>query len=242
MPPTLARLLARPRVPGPMVSPASLGCSPTTWQTLCRDGVVVEVRPGFALVAGVSETSADRARTLLDAVPTDVVVAREWAVWVHTGGRPPRPPRRICVVYRPGTSRPRSVPGMDAVQATLRPWDVVTVGSLVVTSLERTAMDVATWSTGPQAVQDLARLRAGGADLAAAVGRLGRSAGWRGAERAVRRLESAERCASGEGSTAARRLPVAGSPPMVQNPGPGSLDRPPQACTTFSAALDPVMR
>lgn len=196
MPPTLAHLLARPDVLGPMVTPVSLGCSSATWQALCRDGDVVEVRPGFALVAGVAETSADRARTLLAAVPADVVVAREWAVWVHAGGRPPRPQHRVCVVYRPGTSRPRSLPGLETVQASLRPWDVSTVAGLSVTSPVRTAMDVATWSATLPGTRSLARLRACGTDLPTAVAQLRRVAGWRGSDQAVRRLEAAERRAS----------------------------------------------
>lgn len=196
--PTLADLLTRPHAPGPMVSPTSLGCTSATWQALCRDGAVVEVRPGFALVAGVPETSADRARTLIGAVPPAVVVARAWAVWIHAGGRPPSPPHRICVVYRPGESRPRSMPGLEAVQASLRPWDVVTVGGLSVTSPVRTAMDVATWSTGTRGARELAHLRAVGADLPAAVAQIRRVAGWRGSERAVRTLESVESRAASE--------------------------------------------
>lgn len=218
MPPTLADLLTCPRAPGRLLSPASLGCSSVTWQALCRDGALVEVRPGFALVAGVPETSADRARTLVAAVPSGVVVARTWAVWLHAGGQPPCTPQRICVVYPPGSSRPRSTAGLDPVQTALRPWDVTTVAGLAVTSPVRTAMDVATWSTGPEAARDLARLRAAGTDLPAAITQLARVAGWRGSDRAVRRI--------GAATVGATTAPT------------GSA----QACTTFSATLEPVMR
>lgn len=218
MPPTLAALMTRPLTTGRLVSPRSLGCSAVTWQALCRDGTLVEVRPGRALVAGEPETSADRAQALLGSVPPDVVVARSWAAWVHAGGPPPSSTHRICVVYRPGTSRPRSMPGLEAVQAALRPWDVVTVDRLRLTSPVRTAMDLATWSPEAQWARDLARLQTDGATLPAAVAQLQRVARWRGSEEAVRRLEAAQLRSS---------LSEAGTT---------------QACTTASAALDPVMR
>ncbi|MBF0721396.1 hypothetical protein [Sanguibacter inulinus] len=197
MPPTLSELLRHPPEVGRMLSPASLGCSRVTWQVLCRDGAVVELRPGFALLAGVTPTPADRAQTLVGAVPAGVVVARAWAVWIHAGGPPPTPPRRVGVVYRPGTSRPRSMPGLEPVQTSLRPWDVVLVGDLPVTSPVRTAMDVATWSTGAEAARDLVRLRTSGADLLAGMAELRRVTGWRGSLQAVRRIEAATLVALG---------------------------------------------
>lgn len=191
MPPTLADLLRLPPEVGRLVSPASLRCSLVTWQVLCRDGALVELRPGFALVAGAAQTPADRAQTLAGSVPQGVVVARTWAVWVHAGGRPPSPGRRICVVFRPGASRPRSTPGLEPVQTPLRPWDVTRVGDLAVTSPGRTAMDVATWSGGAEAARDLLRLRDVGTDLPASITRLRGASGWRGALQAVRRIEAA---------------------------------------------------
>jgi hypothetical protein len=191
VPPTLAELLRLPPEVGRLISPASLGCSQVTWQVLCRDGALVELRPGFALVAGTTQTSADRAQTLAGSVPQGVVVARRWAVWVHAGGHPPSPGQRICVVFRPGASRPRSTPGLEPVQTSLRPWDVTRIGDLAVTSPGRTAMDVATWSGGADAARDLLRLRDIGTDLLASITRLRRASGWRGALQAIRTIEAA---------------------------------------------------
>ncbi|ACZ21686.1 hypothetical protein Sked_17590 [Sanguibacter keddieii DSM 10542] len=207
---TLAYLLAdTPRV-GPLVTPRSPGCTGAAWASLLRDGYLVEVRDGYALVAGVAESAGLRACTFAQEVTGGLVLARSWAAWVHTGGPPPR--GRTCVVYRPGTSRPKARAWLDAVQAPLRPWDVTELGGVALTTPVRTAMDLATWSTEDDARRALLRLAAAGTDLGEAALQLDRTAGWRGSAVARRRIDEARRAAGT------------------------------QAWTTGSAAFEPVMR
>lgn len=209
--PTLSYLLAEAPRAGPLFTPLSPGCTGTAWQTLLRDGHLVEVREGFALVAGVDETAALRAGTFAGDVTAGLALARHSAAWVHTGGAPAT--ARTCVVYRPGTSRPRTRLWLDAVQAPLRPWDVEDVGGVAVTTPVRTAMDLATWGTEDQSRQALLRLAAAGADLRAAAVQLDRTTGWRGARVARHRLAGAAHQAGQAGLSEQAHLAEQARPP-----------------------------
>lgn len=254
--PTLPYLLAEAPRGGPLFTPLSPGCSGTAWQTLLRDGDLVELREGFAVVAGVVETAALRAGTFAGVVTVGLALARHSAAWVHTGGE--LAAVRTCVVYRPGASRPRTRLWLDAVQAPLRPWDVEDVGGVAVTTPVRTAMDLATWCTDDQARHALLRLAAAGADLRSAAVQLDRTTGWRGARLARRRLHEAARQAERAGPSGHAPLVEQGHPDdqghlaerarLVDEAGQQARTVEPlqqrdrQACTTGSAALDPVMR
>lgn len=186
---SLADLL---RVPSTVSAPytrESLGCTRTTWEALLRDGAMVEVRGGFAVGPGTALTPALRARSLADDVPRDVVVGRATAAWVHSGTGDPE---RVCVLYAPGGYRPRDARRLEIAQASVRTWEreVLDVpgGPVVVTSLVRTAMDVATWCTAEQATSMLAALVGVGLEVDEALRRLDLVASWRGAERARTRL------------------------------------------------------
>ena len=219
--PSLSDLLRPLPTVQPPYTPASLATSAQGWATLLRDGDLVEVRPGFAVVPGTPITAALRALSLVPLVPRGVVVGRASAAWVHTGYGAGR---RVCVLYAPGGHRPRDVRRLEACQATVRPWEIdsftaggdpaLPVTALPVTTLVRTAMDVATWCPPPQSAAILAHLVAAGLDVDDALHRLDLVASWRGAEQARIRLLTA------------RRLPT----------------RPPAADQALASGFDPVMR
>lgn len=176
-------------------TPAMLGTSAQAWATLMRDGDIVEVRPGFAVGPAAVITAELRALSLLQVVPRGVIVGRATAAWVHTGyGDGPR----VCVLYAPGGHRPRDAGRLEVCQATVRPWETDTVtaptgAALVVTTLVRTAMDVATWCAPQVCAGLLDRLVAAGLDVDEALHRLDLVASWRGAETARTRLLAARR-------------------------------------------------
>ena len=193
--PLLRDLLRPPPTVQAPFTPAALGASPLAWATLLRDGDIVEIRPGFAVTPGTPVTAGLRALALAHLVPTGAVVGRASAVWVHTG-RGDRP--RVCVLYAPGGHRPRDPARLEACQATVRPWEIVSVAaggdrSLPVTTLTRTAMDVATWYPDQESAELLTYLMDAGLDVDDALHRLDLVASWRGAETARARLLAVRR-------------------------------------------------
>ena len=130
-----------------------------------RDGLLVEVWPGVLRARDLTPGPGERVDAVRAFVPRGGVLARQSAVWVHTGASRPD---RLDVVLT-GT-RHRST-GMVRVHAErLAEHDVVHVGGAPVTAPARTAVDVARWCP-PR-------------DVAAWVGALARS-GLTGAEVAV---------------------------------------------------------
>lgn len=195
--PSLRELLRPlPTVQAPF-TPQSLGTSAQGWTTLVRDGDIVEVRPGFAVGPGTAITAALRALSLDEVVPEGVVVGRASAAWVHTGHGAGR---RVCVLYAPGRHRPRDVGRLEVCQATVRPWEIdafpTSASTLKVTTLARTAMDVATWCSPEESAELLAHLVTAGLDIDDALHRLDLVASWRGAETARARLLAARRRAA----------------------------------------------
>ncbi|SDC22486.1 hypothetical protein SAMN05216410_1422 [Sanguibacter gelidistatuariae] len=198
---TLHDLLALPPTVRAPFTPQGLRMSATTWATSLRDGDIVEVRPGFAVVPGTPITARLRAWSIAADVPRGVVVGRASAAWVHTGYGPPK---RVCVLYSPGGYRPRDMRRLEICQATVRTWerDNFATGdtgtdeaprTIPVTTVVRTAMDVATWSDHEQSATLLTHLVAAGLDVDEALHRLDLVASWRGAETARTRLLAVRR-------------------------------------------------
>lgn len=231
--PTLSDLLRMPPTVHAPYTPASLGTSVQGWATLLRDGDIVEVRPGFAVGPGTPITAELRALSLSLLVPAGVVVGRATAAWVHTGFGAHG---RVCVLYAPGGHRPRDIARLEACQATVRPWEITVVPltrpvhavvgppadaqqatgraasgqvptSLAVTSVVRTAMDVATWCAPDRSAPILDHLVAAGLDVDEALDSLDRVASWRGAETARTRLLAARRRARARAPVQARTTP-----------------------------------
>lgn len=148
------------------------------WQTLVRDGIARHVWGTVAIAADLPETPDIRATAVLPLVPPRGVVGRAAAVWVHTGGPGPR---RIDVLVAPRARRPDPHPLRVPHESALPGRDVVVVGPLRVTTVERTAVDVARWSGPSDAGALLERLvRCAGLDPNGALRLLDGLSGHRG--------------------------------------------------------------
>jgi hypothetical protein len=140
----------------------------------------------LAIPADRPETPAARAAAVRPLVPARAVVGREAAVWVHTGG--PRP-ERIDVLVAPNARRPDPHPQRVPHECEVRADEEERVGPLRVTTVERTAVDLARWGPGPEAATLLERLvDLGGLDPRGALARLDALAGHRGVHTATARL------------------------------------------------------
>lgn len=118
---------------------------PRGLRALHLDGVAVEVWPGRLRAADLGVSPADRARAVRGDVPSGAVVARRSALWVHTGAFRPVELEVVAAGRRGSTARAR------VHSEVLGPADVTDLGGVAVTSLERTAVDVARWGP-PDAV------------------------------------------------------------------------------------------
>jgi len=115
---------------------------PVGWQVLLRDGVLEPVRGEVAAVRGRPPDPAVRAGALRELVPPRAVVGRAAAVWVHTGGPAPA---RFDVLVAPRVRRPSPHPLRVPHESPLPPADVLRLGEVRVTTVQRTALDVARW-------------------------------------------------------------------------------------------------
>ncbi|MBO0922774.1 hypothetical protein J1G42_18300 [Cellulomonas sp. zg-ZUI222] len=128
---------------------------------------------------------AVRAAAFAALVPQRGTVGREAAAWVHAGGSPPG---RVTVLVRSGARRPDPHPSRTTAEADLTEADVVDLGGVRVTTVLRTAVDVARWLPTEDALRVLRRLPPVGLDPADALRRLEQHAGGRGVRRARRTL------------------------------------------------------
>lgn len=186
LPSPLAWLRPPPLVVPDVVSAADVG--PIVWQALLRDRVTRLVFGDVAIAADRPESPAVRATAALALVPPRGVIGRAAAVWVHAGG--PRPDR-IDVLVRANGRRPDPHPLRAPHECALPESDVVGVGPLRVTSVERTAVDVARWLPAQAATPLLTRLAdRAGLDPARALGLLAALPGHRGKRVARSRLRT----------------------------------------------------
>lgn len=126
------------------------------WTGLHLDGVLVPLWRDVARVVGLPEDATTRAAAFAPLVPSRAAVGRLAAVWVHAGGPPPG---RAAVLVRSGARRLDPHPDRSAAEADLHDDDVVELGGVAVTTVTRTAVDVARWVPAPQAVPALRALR-----------------------------------------------------------------------------------
>jgi hypothetical protein len=144
-----------------------------------RDGLLVEVWPGVLRARDLPPGPAERVAAVHPLLPRGAVVARQAAVWAHTGRHRPR---RLDVVLD-GT-RHRSTGAVLVHAERLHPADVLRIGGGAVTSPARTAVDVARWADPADVADWVAALLLAGlrrADLGTA---LERAAGLPGIGRA----------------------------------------------------------
>ncbi len=158
------------------------------WQVLLRDGALLRVWGDLAAPAGRPVGPEVRAGALRPLVPPRAVIGRAGAVWVHTGGPAPG---RVDVLVARRARRPAPHPQRVPHECPLPPHDVVRLGEVGVTTVVRTALDLARWVPAPQARPLLRRLaRRAGLDLATALTALDRSGVREGSARARATLEA----------------------------------------------------
>lgn len=147
-----------------------------------QDGLAVEIWPGVLLARDVPPGPAERAAALASSIPPGSAVARQAAVWVHTGSFRPR---HVDVVLLPGRARRRRT-GVH-VEA-LAEAEVTRLGGVPVTTVARTALDVARWARPEDALRWLPVLRTLLPEEDDLAGVLARAAGRPGIARARRLL------------------------------------------------------
>ncbi len=158
-----------------LVRRADVGAA--TWHALVRDQVVRPLWGDVGVAADLDDTPSLRAAALADLVPRRGVVGRCSAAWVHTGGRPPS---RVDVLVAARAHRADPDPRRTSAEATLAAEDVVRIGPLRVTTVQRTGTDVARWVGPAQALPVLADLCCVGFDPRRALHDLDAMPGQRG--------------------------------------------------------------
>lgn len=169
--PSLAALLdPGPTTPALVVTPEHVG-GPVAWWDLRRAGALVELHDGAAVAVGAVVGPEHRALALAHEVPARCVLAAATAAWVHTGwyaGGPAAtwpPGAPVEVAYAPGTHCPTARPGLLVRRTPGLASDTVRLAGVAVTSLTRTAVDVARTVGAEAAVPLLVALAGRGADL-----------------------------------------------------------------------------
>ncbi|MHA7133072.1 hypothetical protein [Oerskovia turbata] len=123
----------------PLVRPEHVG-GLVAWTELVRCGALVRLREGIAVRVTTRLTPALRAESLALLVPPRTVVGGASAAWVHSGF--PASPG-LEVVCPLGVHRPPPLPGRTARQSALLRPEIAVLGGVCVTTVERTAVDVA---------------------------------------------------------------------------------------------------
>ncbi|GAA1409251.1 hypothetical protein GCM10009600_27310 [Oerskovia paurometabola] len=152
-----APLLVRPEHVGGRVA----------WTDLVRCGALVRVREDTAVRPTTELTPAVRALSLAPLVPPRTVVGGTSAAWVHCGF----PGDCVVEVVHPlGVHRPPPRHGRVARQSALLRPETIELGTVLVTSVERTAVDVACLTDPRLAAPVLSALLEGaGLDVRAAL-------------------------------------------------------------------------
>lgn len=151
--------------PGLLVRPAEVG-GPAAFQDLVRRGALVRLWDDVGAPARVPVTPTLRALAVRDLVPVQTVVAGAAAAWILCGSARPR---LLDIVFAPGRHRPAPLVGRAPRQAHVLRDETQLVAGVLVTSVTRTALDVATRRPRAEALETLRRLRDVGAlDVAAA--------------------------------------------------------------------------
>lgn len=171
--PTNAARMKRPHLPDvPFTSSdaARLGIGDAVIRRLVRDGVLVRVRPDlYWLAEARGALPADRrhveiARAAIQQFDGEYVLARESAAMAHglpTPRRLPDGPAKVSL-YTVDSRNSTIRPGLHVAVSPLFPGDIVIVDGLRVTSVPRTAIDLARGLALPSALIALdGALRAG---------------------------------------------------------------------------------
>lgn len=154
-------------------------------QALVRDGLAVEVWSGVLWASDVPVGPVERAAAVGPLIPRGAVLARRVAVWIHTGLDRPS---LVDVVLE---DRHRKLVGLRIHSDRLDADDVCSRGRIRVTSLARTAVDVARWASEDEVGRWVPSLALAGLGEPALLDCLTRAAGLPHVARARRLLDSA---------------------------------------------------
>jgi len=171
------RWLPRPTDPEPpdRVLPELLG--PVAHRAMIRDGITRLVRADLTIPADLAATSELRLASLAALVPARCVVGRQAALWVHTGTHEPL---RVAVLVGPRVRRPDPHPGRTTHETELVDTDVVVLGALRATTVQRTGVDLARWLPADDALRLIEPLVHVGFDATAALRSLAALGGYAG--------------------------------------------------------------
>ncbi|KZM35361.1 hypothetical protein [Oerskovia enterophila] len=122
-----------------LVRPAHVGGA-VAFADLVRSGALVRVRGDVAVRPTTQLTPVVRAASLAHLVPERTVIGGLSAAWVH-GGTPA--PSTVEVIHPLGVHRPPPLPGRAPRQSALLRTEVALLGGVLVTTVERTALDLA---------------------------------------------------------------------------------------------------
>ncbi len=151
--------------------------SAAEWTGMLLDRARVPIWDGVAVCTRHEVTPELRLAALAELVPQRGVVGRAAAAWVHAGG--PRPPK-VDVLVPAGVRRTDPHPLRRAAEAPLPDDDVLDLGTGRVTTVQRTALDVARYAPPGDAVRLLVGLLPLGLDPYAALATLRGLTGGRG--------------------------------------------------------------
>jgi hypothetical protein len=153
--------MPRPGRPLPSeILPADVGG--LTYGALLRDGVTRPVWGELTVPSDVPVGPTLRAAAFRGLVPARAAVGRRSAVWVHTGEHAPR---RVDVLVPPRSRRPDPHPSRTTYECALPARDVVDLGGVRVTTVQRTGLDVARWCAPDDALALLGALVRTGFDV-----------------------------------------------------------------------------
>ncbi|MGW6130609.1 hypothetical protein ACWFNE_11340 [Cellulomonas sp. NPDC055163] len=157
-----------PGLPLPLeILPADVGG--LTHRALVRDGVTRPVWGDLTVPSDVPVGPHLRAAAFRGLVPARAVVGRRSAVWVHTGEHAPR---RVDVLVPPRSRRPDPHPSRTTYECALPVQDVLDLGGVRVTTVQRTGLDVARWCAPEDALALLGPLVRAGFDAERALAEL----------------------------------------------------------------------
>lgn len=197
--------MPRPGPPLPLeIVPAQVGAP--TCHALVRDGVTRRVWGDLTIPSDVPVGPPLRAAAFRGLVPVRAVVGRRSAVWVHTGEHTPR---RVDVLVPPRSRRPDPHPSRATYECALPPQDVVDLGGVRVTTVQRTGLDVARWCAPEAALDLLASLVRVGFDVDHARAELAELHGYAGtlaAASLLRSLAGREHAPGADGSPPATHV------------------------------------
>lgn len=145
---------------------------------LVMDRSVREIWPGVLVAADIPVGVDERVASVAPELPRDAVLVRHAAVWAHTGIDRPHV---VDVVQR---TRHRSRPRVAVHADRLRSADILVVTTGRVTTLGRTAVDVARWAPADRLETWLCALVGAGLTRDAVDEALARAAGLIGVIRA----------------------------------------------------------